>query len=134
MNGDVLTDLNLDAMAASHCNREAAITVAVWPMGVRVAYGVVDSHDSLVTGIREKPELSVPINAGVYLLAQAIWQHLPEGFFPVPELVSRCLDAGLKVCTHHFTEYWIDIGAMTEYLQANSDLARAEERPEELSS
>jgi NDP-sugar pyrophosphorylase family protein len=128
MNGDVLTDLDLEAMASTHRRGDAAITVAVWPMGVDVAYGVVDSEDSLVTGVREKPQVSLPINAGVYMLSDAVWQHLPEGFFPLTDLVCRCLDAGLTVCAHHFTEYWIDIGAMPQYLQANSDLAEAEER------
>ena len=126
MNGDLLTDLDLGALRDLHRRRDAAITMAVRMLPVAVAYGVVDTDGDAVTGIREKPEVPVPINAGVYQLSSQIWDLLDEGPSPVTDLVERCLAGGRTVAAYHFTDYWIDIGAMPDYLQANEDLALAQ--------
>jgi NDP-sugar pyrophosphorylase family protein len=126
MNGDLLTEIDLGAMAELHRGAGAGATVAVRTIPVQVAYGVVETEAGRVVRIREKPELQVPINAGIYLLSDAIWQHLPEGHFNLPDLIGRVMDAGHAVAAYDFDAYWIDIGAMPDYLKANADIAEAE--------
>jgi NDP-sugar pyrophosphorylase family protein len=126
MNGDLLTDIDLGAMAELHRSEGAAITLATRALPVPVPYGVVETRDRLVTGIREKPSVNVSINAGIYLLSNSIWDILPEGHYHLPELITGVMAAGGRVVSYHFDDYWIDIGAMPDYLQANADIAEAE--------
>lgn len=126
INGDLLTDIDLGAMAELHSEQDAAITLATRLLPVPVAYGVVDADAGRVLGIREKPDVQVPINAGIYMLANSIWSLLPEGHYNLPDLISVAIDAGMVVSAFEFEAYWIDIGAMPDYLKANADIAEAE--------
>jgi NDP-sugar pyrophosphorylase family protein len=124
-NGDLLTDLNLLAMIDVHKQEGAEMTVAVRSIPVGVPYGVVEMSSRRLTGIREKPEIDVRINAGVYVLSSSVWEILPEGAYQLPDLATACLARGGVVAGHVFDDYWIDIGAMPDYLRANEDIARA---------
>ncbi len=124
-NGDLLTDIDVRALLDAHRDRGAAVTVCTRALPVEVAYGVVDVDGDRITRIREKPEVQVPINAGVYVLSAPIWELLPQGAFTLPELVNAAIAASLPTLAYSFDDYWIDIGAMPDYLRANLDLAVA---------
>jgi NDP-sugar pyrophosphorylase family protein len=124
-NGDIMTDLDFRAIVTAHRERKAAVTVSTRLLPVQVAYGVVEVAADAITRIREKPEVQVPINAGVYVLSEAIWPLLPPGADTLPDLANRAIAAGLLAFAFPFDDYWIDIGAMPDYLRANEDLAVA---------
>jgi NDP-sugar pyrophosphorylase family protein len=125
-NGDVLTEIDMRALLDVHREEGAAVTVAVRTIAVPVAYGVIDTEGRRVTGVREKPDVEVPINAGVYAASNAIWDVLPEASYPLTDLMTDCMSAGHPVAAYQFDDYWIDIGAMPDYLKANADVAQAQ--------
>ena len=76
-NGDVITDLPLAPLLEAHRARPVLATVVLAPYVSQYGLVEVDDHDR-VTHFREKPELPYWINAGIYVLASAIRDRLPE--------------------------------------------------------
>ena len=85
-----------------------------------IPFGVVDCDDAgFVTGISEKPTISVDINTAVYAVDADALELLPDGRpSTMPELVQQLLDRGDRVATWTMSSDWIDVGTP-------KDLARA---------
>ena len=124
VNGDVLTEVDFKAMLDYHQEHHAELTVGVRQYGLKVPYGVVDCDGSNVSGLREKPEISFLVNAGIYLLEPVVYDHIPSGErLDMTELIKRLLDAGRPVVSFPIMEYWIDVGQHKDYEQAQLDVA-----------
>jgi mannose-1-phosphate guanylyltransferase len=126
VNGDVLTDLDLSALVASHHERGALATIALAPVDDARPYGLVDREaDGRVVAFREKPPDPVPgtINAGTYVLEPSALDGVPEGVAvsiereTFPELIA----AGEPVYSFVWPGYWRDLGTPQAYLQAHLD-------------
>ncbi len=123
INGDILTQVNFRAMLAFHEEHQAMITVAVRRYEMQVPYGVVECEGSQVCGLREKPELSFFVNAGIYVLDPAVYQFIPNGqHLNMTDLIQVALKAGNPVVSFPVREYWIDIGQQSDYQQAQEDV------------
>jgi len=84
LNGDVLTDLDITAMVASHRAAGAEATLALTEVDDPSRYGVVPTDaEGRVLGFVEKPDAaSAPsrwINAGTYVLEPSILDRIPAG-------------------------------------------------------
>ena len=84
LNGDVLTDLDITAMVASHRAAGAQATLALTEVEDPSRYGVVPTDaEGRVLGFVEKPDAaSAPsrwINAGTYVLEPSILDRIPAG-------------------------------------------------------
>ncbi|HYE13845.1 MAG TPA: NDP-sugar synthase [Pyrinomonadaceae bacterium] len=129
-NGDILTDLDLEAVIREHDRRRAAATIVLAPVENPSAYGLVETEpDGRISRFLEKPkaeEIRVnTINAGTYVLDPRVLDFIPAGenysfeYGLFPDLLSR----GEKFYAHVPREtYWIDIGTPARYLQAHMDL------------
>jgi len=123
VNGDIVTDLNFEAMINFHRRNNATLTVAIKQQEIQIAYGVVDLDGCAIRGIREKPRLSHFINAGIYLVEPAALTHIPKGrpYF-MTDLIAALADAGETVVGFPICEYWLDIGRHDDYEKANHDV------------
>jgi NDP-sugar pyrophosphorylase family protein len=122
INGDILTTLDFAAMYAFHRAQGAAATIASYPREVRVDFGVLEFGDDphLLTGYREKPELSFQVSMGVYILDPIAWDFLTPGRpLPMPELLETMRAAGNPVHCFRQDCYWLDIGRHDDYATAN---------------
>ena len=129
-NGDILTDLDLEAVIRQHRERGAAATIVLAPVENPSAYGLVETEeDGRIRRFLEKPkanEISVnTINAGTYVLEPHILDYIPAGenysfeYGLFPDLLRR----GESFYAHiPERAYWIDIGTPARYLQAHHDL------------
>ncbi len=131
LNGDILTDLDLAALADHHRGLGAEATIALTPVDDPSAFGLVRTDaDGRVTEFVEKPGADelIPgepyrINAGTYVLTPGARAAIPRGqqvsierdTFPllaarggVGALASDC--------------YWRDIGTPASYLDAHLDV------------
>lgn len=129
LNGDMLTGIDLRAMARRHKETGAKATLALTPVSDPTLYGVVEADArGMVTAFVEKPSWdkvkSNMISAGVYLLEPEVLKHVPAGAPSMFEndLFPRLLALGERVLAHPSDAYWIDIGAPEKYLKANLDL------------
>lgn len=123
MNGDILTKLDFRALLTYHREHEAVATVSVRKYDVSVPYGVVDSDGINVRALVEKPEISLFVNAGVYLLEPEAHDFLKKGErIDMTQLVERVLDAEKNVVAFPVWEQWLDIGKPTDYELAQTEL------------
>ena len=124
INGDILTGVSFDKMLKYHSEHEAEITVGVRPYVIDVPFGVVECDDEYITQLREKPSLTLFINAGIYLLQPSACDLIPEGeFFDMTDLICKALDKGCTVVSFPIIEYWLDIGRPEDYERARADAA-----------
>jgi mannose-1-phosphate guanylyltransferase len=128
-NGDILTDLNLQAMIAFHRANGSVCTIALTPVSDPSAYGVVDmDRTGRITRFTEKPKreeaTSNLINAGTYVLEWEAVQAIPAGTHYMFErgLFPGLLEQGRPMYGYPDNAYWIDIGTPEKYLQAHRDI------------
>jgi NDP-mannose synthase len=120
LNGDLLTDIDLNAMLAFHRANGAAATIGTFQRDLPIDLGVVDVDDaSRVTGYREKPINHYRVSMGVYLLEPQVMRHIPRDTkFDLPDLVLALLAAGEPVAAYLHDGYWLDIGRPDDYQRA----------------
>ena len=128
LNGDVLTDLDIGAMVASHRAAGAEATLALTEVDDPSRYGVVPTDaEGRVLGFVEKPDAeSAPsrwINAGTYVLELSILDRIPDGR---PVSIEREVFPAMAAegCLHAMRSdaYWIDTGTPEAYIRAQLDL------------
>ncbi|MFW9912079.1 MAG: sugar phosphate nucleotidyltransferase [Candidatus Thorarchaeota archaeon] len=124
MNSDLLTDLKFNALLKSHQKWGADLTIALKKFNRKIAYGVVDAGEDLrVTRLREKPDLDFLINSGIYVLSPRAINLIPhEQEFQMTDLIERAIENDQGVFGYIFTETWIDIGRLGDYMKAISEL------------
>ncbi len=129
MNGDVLADLDLDAILQTHEETQAAATIALHPVENPSAYGLVEADAAgRIERFIEKPKpeeiTTNRINAGVYVLQTQTLSLMPKG---EPYSIERgyfpsLIASGERVQAYVHTGYWIDIGTHQKYLEVHLDL------------
>ena len=124
MNGDVLTKVDFVRLLEFHQRHEFSATLCVREYHHQVPYGVVETRDHQVVGLAEKPIHRWQVNAGIYVLEPDVLDHIPRGqFHDMPTLFETLLDSGREVGSFPLRDYWIDIGQMDQFEQADSDFA-----------
>jgi mannose-1-phosphate guanylyltransferase len=125
LNGDVLTDLDIDAMLAVHEERGARATIGLHPVEDSAPYGLVGREpDGAVVEFLEKTGEPVPgdVNAGMYVLERSVLELVPAGrkVSIEREVFPRIAGEGLYGTL--LEGYWMDIGTPERYLQASWDI------------
>lgn len=125
LNGDVLTDLDLDSLLRVHEDRGAVATIGLHPVEDSSAFGLVRCGErGEVLAFQEKTGERKPgeINAGVYVLERPVLDLVPpEKKVSIErEVFPRLTGNGLHgLC---LDGYWLDIGTPERYLQASWDI------------
>ena len=123
MNGDILARVNFRAMLDYHREHGAEITIAVRQHEMVVPYGVIDAEGPHVRRLREKPVMTALVNAGIYILEPNVVRVIPtDQRFDMTQLIQRLLDDGRSVVMFPIAGYWLDIGKMGDYVQAQEDV------------
>src|SRR5207237_2007740 len=93
LNGDILTDLDLTGMLASHREREAVVTISLHHVDDARAFGLVATDErGRVVEFLEKPLDPIPgdVNAGTYILDPAVLRPWgPDPQLPINRGVFR---------------------------------------------
>ena len=120
-NCDVIVKADFQQVIALHKKQKAAMTVLSSIQHHKIPYGVISfAEEGLVTDIMEKPEYTMTINTGVYVLSKEALAFIPDNeYFDMTDLIKRLIESGRKVITYpvNGNEY-IDIGQWEEYRQA----------------
>ena len=139
LNGDVLTDLDLGALAAAHERSGGPATIALYPVPDPTGYGLVSREGGTpapdappaepggaVTAFLEKPEPSQittdEINAGAYMLERSVLDLVEPGKQVSIEREVFPLLVGQGLYGQRLEGYWMDIGTPERYLQASWDI------------
>ena len=122
INGDILTGVSFQDMLAYHRKHGAEMTVGVRKHEMSVPFGVIDCEDAHVTRLREKPVVTLLINAGVYLMEPTAYDLIPrDERFDMTDLIKALLERGRTVVSFPIIEYWQDVGRLEDYRQAQKD-------------
>jgi NDP-sugar pyrophosphorylase family protein len=132
LNGDIFSTIDYSALIKKHKETNATATIALYRVEDPSRYGTVKlTKENKITKFVEKaPPGKAPsnlINAGVYVLSPEIFDYIPAGR-PVSiehEVFPKLAEEG-KLFGYEFSEIWIDIGKLVDYLRANRLLLDAE--------
>jgi len=119
-NGDVLTDLDYNALLAAHRASGAALTVATHQKELKIDFGILEARaDSIVTGYIEKPNKSYEVSMGVYVYEPRVLRFIRPGeYLDLPDLVHLLMAEGEKVGVFRNDAFWLDIGRPDDYALA----------------
>jgi len=119
MNGDVLTNLDFNALVRSHRESGAILTIAAHTKHVKIDLGVLDSTDGWLQDYVEKPEKHYDVSMGVYVYEPEVLNYIQPGqYLDFPTLVLKLLGDGKKIWTYRSDAFWLDIGRPEDYAEA----------------
>jgi mannose-1-phosphate guanylyltransferase/mannose-1-phosphate guanylyltransferase/phosphomannomutase len=128
ISGDALTDIDLRALAARHRAAGGIATLAVKQVADTREYGVVlHDSDGRITGFQEKPApeeaLSDLGNCGIYVFSPEIFDYFPERPFAdwAQDVFPALLEHDVPFYIHEISEYWNDVGSLSELRQGTFD-------------
>ena len=130
MNGDVLTDVDFNAVRTFHDERRGIATIATAAREHQTDFGVVRwDGETRITEFVEKPMARYHVSMGVYVFSRAVLNYIPKGEpFGFDELMQAMLDAGERVFSYPHTGYWLDLGRPDDYERAIVDFGRMREQ------
>jgi mannose-1-phosphate guanylyltransferase len=121
MNGDELTNLNLEKFANFHLAEKGVVTLAVSPM--QSPFAVLDVEGNDITGFREKPLLEDKlVSEGIYMFNHEISEYLPtvgsmeKLTFPV--LAKKRLLKGYRLSGN---ERWLTVNSVKDLSMAEKE-------------
>jgi len=127
VNGDILTNLDLEGTRRLHEERKALVTVAAsWVEDPRPFGMLVTDKAGRVREWVEKPQphqvTSHYVNVGVFFLRADALEMMPEGRFNLErQFIAPAIQQGQPVYADRTDCYWLDIGTVAKYRQAHLD-------------
>ena len=120
-NADLLTEVNLEDFYLYHKNSKAHITILSIPYSVKVPFGVLETNNSELIKIIEKPTLTYLTNGGMYLIKQECLKLIPRNvFYNATDLIERVLNnKKYKISAYEYKGIWNDIGSHQDFNKVN---------------
>lgn len=129
ISADLVTDLNLSAMAKYHKEKRSAVTIALTRKANPLSYGIVIiDKDNKIKKFMEKPSwgevFSDTINSGIYILDPKAIKAIPDNiaFDFSLDLFPNLLKNQADLFGFVDSGYWRDIGQIEDYSQAHTDV------------
>ena len=123
MNGDLLTDLDFNALLDFHREQKAVLTIGTHVRKVKLEYGLLELDGTRVVNYYEKPETVHHVSMGIYVYEPAALEFIPPGYFDFPTLVLKLLERKQRVCSYVTDCLWLDIGRPDDYARAQQIFA-----------
>ncbi|GAA5132116.1 nucleotidyltransferase family protein [Thalassotalea piscium] len=123
MNGDVLTKIDFEKLLNYHNQHSPICTMCVREDEYKVPYGVVEADGARITSLVEKPTHKYFINAGVYVVSKAMINAVGKNKrIDMTDLIESYIADNQYVAMFPVHEYWLDIGKMVDFYQAQKDV------------
>ncbi|MEZ5234791.1 MAG: sugar phosphate nucleotidyltransferase [Acidimicrobiales bacterium] len=129
ISGDVLTDIDLSAIWATHVQKGALATIGLTPVENPLEFGIVIAReDGTIERFLEKPSwgqvFSDTINTGIFVLEPEIFDFIEAGR-PVDfssEVFPKLLEEERPLYGAVARGYWEDVGTLGAYVTAHKDI------------
>ncbi len=139
ISGDALTDFHLNEVVEFHRRKGAKATITLYHVPNPLEYGVVITDgEGRIVQFLEKPSwsevISDTVNTGIYVLDPSVLEDIPNDrpFDFSKDLFPLMLSRGDPLYGYIASGYWCDVGNLTEYVRACSDLLSGKVRLGEL--
>lgn len=127
MNADVLTNIDFEDMFLAVTEADADMAVASYGYEVKIPYGVIETSDELITGLKEKPVYTYFSNAGIYIVHRRVLAKMEKGKkLNATDLMEMLIRDGGKVLNYPIRGYWLDIGGHEALKKAQEDIQHLE--------
>ena len=119
MNGDILTLIDFKKLYDFAISKNCPLCISIKKEITPFAFGNIFFDGDYVTGIEEKPNLVNYILAGIYVMTPDIFTDIPDNeYFGMDQLIHNYLKNNVKIAKYEMKEYWLDIGRLNDYEQA----------------
>jgi mannose-1-phosphate guanylyltransferase len=138
LSGDVLVDVNLNALLRFHKKNKALATMLLTPVDNPSHFGiaVMDKENQIIKFL-EKPApqevFSKIANAGTYILEPEIFDYIDRKKGEIDfsrDIFPKLIEEKAGIYGYVFDGYWNDVGRPKTYLQANYDVLNKMINPE----
>jgi NDP-sugar pyrophosphorylase family protein len=128
MNGDLITNLDFNALVQFHREHGALLTIATHTRQVKIDLGVLEFDENYqVRRYLEKPEATYRVSMGIYVYEPGVLEYIEPGcYLDFPDLVLRLIAHGERVCAYPSDCLWLDIGRPDDYARAQELYAEKE--------
>ena len=119
-NCDILIEQDFRDVYSYHINNKNDITIVSAIKTYPIPYGVLETkEDGIISGLKEKPEMSFLINTGVYILNPEMIREIPHNeFYHITHLIEKIRERGGRIGSFPISENsWTDIGEWNGYLK-----------------
>lgn len=121
MNGDILSTIDFQNMFEAGIAKEADLTVVTKEILTPFGFGRVSSKNDFLIDVQEKPDLMIEVLAGMYVMKPNIFQYIPDNtYFGIDHLIKKMLALSTPVGRYLMSEYWLDIGRIEDYNEAQT--------------
>ncbi len=119
LNGDLITDLNLNEFIRFHRTHGGDITIATTKKHIHTDLGVISHDNNLVTEFKEKPTISHDVSMGIYCLEPVVLDFIPDNVpFGFDSLMNHTASSNIPVHIFEHDGLWMDIGREEDFLEA----------------
>jgi dTDP-glucose pyrophosphorylase len=116
-NCDIVVEEDYGEIIRHHRERKNIITLVTAMKTIPINYGTIEvADDGLVTGLTEKPNISMLVNTGLYVIEPEFLNYIPEDtFIHITDAIEACIRAGERVGAYPVSDAaWFDMGEMDE--------------------
>ena len=125
MNGDLLTKVDFKELLRFHLQEGEDVTMCVREYDFQIPYGVVETDGKHVISIEEKPVHRFFVNAGIYVLNPSMLDMVDgKSYLDMPKLLEQKMRESGKISMFPVHEYWLDIGQIEQFDQAQRDVSQ----------
>jgi len=122
MNADLLTKVDYVRLLDFHQKQGHIASMCIREYRHQIPYGVVKLDEHRILNVIEKPNYYYYVNAGIYCLSPDVLHYIPkDGYFDMTELFIKLIKLSKCVGSFPLREYWMDVGRMDDYHQADQD-------------
>ena len=122
-NGDLLTTMDLAAMARQHSETRCDASIGIFERENKIDFGLIEfDFENRLCAYREKPTNMYYVSMGVYILQrEAVRQNIALGDYQdMPSLLLNMRAAKADVRCYHDDCMWLDIGRPDDFALAQS--------------
>ncbi|MCS6769747.1 MAG: nucleotidyltransferase family protein [Candidatus Caldarchaeum sp.] len=119
--GDILTNLDLRALAQKHQAEKAAATLALAPR-YQLPVGVAEVRDSRVVSMREKPFIDINVTIGLLALEARTLKLAERSVDIMSDLIPFLIEKGEKVAAYVSEAFWYDVGSTEKYEKLTNEM------------
>jgi len=123
-NCDIIIEGDYTEIVNFHKKHENDITLVSSCKHYVIPYGVCNvEKGGQLKEINEKPEYSLLVNTGMYVIRSDMLKIIPDAYYPMTDFIRDLKKQGRKVGVYPISEKsWIDIGQWEEYKKAIANL------------
>ncbi len=119
LNGDILTNIDYRRAYDSSLKLDSDLMVITKNVTTPFNFGNVITDGDYIVNIQEKPDIEYQILSGIYVMKPSILNFIPENeYFGIDDLINKLLSEDKKVGRYLMNEYWLDIGSLNDYEEA----------------